>query len=220
MMLCRNLAIIVMLLCWGCDFADKKSALEKKITETEETAAENKESSKQNFSAAIVLDGVALTQTWQRFFAIDTDILDAKQQRALGSFNYDEQEATLRNGNRYREVNQNYIKTLRTVLLQLCQNKTEQELQTVVSADNTDTFFAHHAIVKRNGLPHKEDVNAIMTAMFGYQAEHQGATAYADLMQENLAATPKDSEAYQQKLWDNYVLLCMAIGQDARVYLR
>ena len=218
MVLFRNAAIIVMWLCWGCDFAERESAHKEKTTKAEETA-ENKETSKQNFSAAIVLDGIALTQTWQRFFAIDTEILNTKQQRALGSLNYDAQDASLRNGNRYREVNQNYIKTLRTVLLQLCQNKTDQELQAVVSASAADTF-AHHAIVKRNGLPQKEDVNAIMTAMFDYQGEHQGAAEYASIMQENLAATQKDSEAYQQKLRANYVLLCMAIGQDARVYLR
>ena len=217
MVLFSNSAMIVMLLIWGCDFSDDDTAMEE--TAVEEKLAEDEKNSKQNFTAAIILDGTALTQTWQRFFALDAEILDAKQQRDLGSLSYDGQDASLRNGHRYREVNQNYIKTLRTVLLQLCQHKTDQELQAVVSASAADTF-AQHAIVKRNGLPQQEDVNAMMTAMFGYQAEHQGAAAYASLVRGNLAAVQQDSEVYQQKLRANHVLLCMAIGQDARVYLR
>ena len=222
MMLFRNLIMIAMLASGGCDFADNDSATEEiavEETAREEKHTENKKHSQQNFTAAIILDGTALTQTWQRFFALDAEILDAKQQRDLGSLSYDGQDASLRNGHRYREVKQNYIKTLRTVLLQLCQHKTDQELQAVIAAKDTDTF-AQHAIVKRNGLPQQEDVNAMMTAMFGYQAEHHGAAEYAGLMQENLAAVQQDSEVYQQKLRANYVLLCMAIGQDARVYLR
>ena len=222
MMLFRNTVMLVMLVCWGCDFSDNDKTMEETAvdeTTVEEKHTEHKKHSQQNFTAAIILDGTALTQTWQRFFALDTEILNAQQQRDLGSLNYDGQDASLRNGHRYREVNQNYIKTLRTVLLQLCQHKTDQELQAVLTANDTDTF-AQHAIVKRNGLPQQEDINAMMTAMFGYQAEHHGAAEYAGLVQENLTAVQQDSEVYQQKLRANYVLLCMAIGQDARVYLR
>ncbi len=173
----------------------------------------------QSFTAAVILDDRALTQTFQRFFALEGELLNTKQQRNLGGISYDAEDDTLLNGRRYREINQSYVKTLREVLLQLCQNKTEQEMQALTATNIGDTF-AQHAIVKRNGSPQEKDVNAIMTAMFGYEDSHYGAKDYAALMQENLATVQVSSEDYHQKLQANYVLLCMAIGQDARVYLR
>ena len=174
---------------------------------------------KQSFSAAVILDGHALTQTFQRFFTLNGVILTTKQQHHLGSVSYENEDHMLLNGRRYREINQSYVKTLREVLLQLCQNKTAQEMQALTATNIGDTF-AQHTIVKRNGSPQEEDVNAIMTAMFGYEDNHYGTKDYAALVQKNLATVQVSSEDYHQKLQANYVLMCMAIGQDARVYLR
>ena len=65
-----------------------------------------------------------------------------------------------------------------------------------------------------------------MSRMFGYRSsagEHRGASNYAALMAKNLAAfkqSNSDMAALQKEVQQQYVLLCMAIGQDTRVYLR
>lgn len=215
--------LIFVVACESAEYADDQSILTGQKLEKEDEIDGGKvyrsRKNKQSFTAAVILDGTALTQTWQRFFAVDGELLSAKQQRNLGGLNYDAEDSALFNGRRYREINQSYVKTLREVLLQLCRNKVEQEVLALTTTNSGETF-AQHALVKRSGAPQATDVNAIMTKMFGYEAKHYGAQEYAAVMQENLAAVPIDSEIYQQKLQANYVLLCMAIGQDARVYLR
>ena len=225
MMLFRKIFPCLILLT-ACDHAEESNDKNIPIPSRVEGSKEHdrgerhsNEKAQQSFTAAVILDGRALTQTFQRFFALEGQILNAKQQRHLGGLSYDAEDDALFHGRRYREINQSYVKTLRAVLLQLCQDKTNQEMQAMTATNRGDTF-AQHAIVKRNGPPPAEDVNAIMTAMFGYEDNHYGAADYAAVVQENLATVPVASEDYRQKLQANYVLLCMAIGQDARVYLR
>ena len=123
MMRFRNFLPCLML-CWACDSSDDKQNTDKVNHYGEKT-------DKQSFSAAVILDGMALTQTWQRFFGVKTDILNAHQQHALGNLNYTASDSMLRNGRRLREINQSYVKTLREVLLQLCQTKTRQEIKSI-----------------------------------------------------------------------------------------
>ena len=224
MMLCRKIFLCLTLLsaCEHGEHSNDNIPTEQRAVEHEDKDRGEKNGRKkaqQSFSAAVILDGRALTQIFQRFFAFEGELLNTKQQRNLGGISYNAEDNTLLNGRRYREINQSYVKTLREVLLQLCRDKTNQEIQALTATNVGDTF-AQHALVKRHGTPQEKDVNAIMTAMFGYEDSHYGAADYAALMQENLAPVQVDSDDYHQNLYANYVLLCMAIGQDARVYLR
>ena len=129
------------------------------------------------------------------------------------NLNYTAQDSMLRNGRRLREINQSYVKTLREVLLQLCQAKTTQEIQALTISEHGDAFV-QHTLVKRHGAPQAEEVNDIMTAMFGYEAKHYGAQDYAVLMQKNLTSVSIDSDAYPKKL---QAKLCVVVhGNRAR----
>ena len=84
----------------------------------------------------------------------------------------------------------------------------------MANVSNGNNEFAQHTIVKRNGAPTKEDIIEIMSRMFGYQSE-RGADVYAKLIADNLQNSNNPEEITAQ-----YILLCMAIGQDTRVWLR
>lgn len=179
------------------------------------------EAKTQNFSV-VILDSTVLTQTFQRFFATEAEIFQDEtdlcgketQHRNLGAISYVADCPTNLNGYRYREINQAYIKTLRTALLTMCKEKVQQEME-ALDYTNKGESFPQHVMVKRNGAPQVQEVEQIMSHMFGYQHAHYGAQDYVDLMTKNLQNTDN-----VQKLQDQYILLCMAIGQDPRVYLR
>ena len=174
--------------------------------------------------AAIVLDAVPLSTTFQRFFGVDTEIFSPQQRQQLGTISYVGQSAALLNGSTKRQLDQAYLKTLREVLLEQCQRLATREAQALPAADAGDVF-SEHVLLKRYGAPKAAEVSAIMTHMFGYRKKgelHQGASDYAALMADNLTTfQQKNSTAvWQEEVPQQYVLLCMAIGQDTRVYLR
>ena len=121
------------------------------------------------------------------------------------------------------QLDQAYIRTLRTVLLDQCQELATKEAQALNDATEDDVF-TEHVLIKRYGAPHSSEVAEIMSRMFGYQSdEHRGASDYAALMAKNLRNFKqhnRDATALQEEVRQQHVLLCMAIGQDTRVYLR
>ena len=165
----------------------------------------------QSSANPLLLDAEALQQVWQRFFDDQQITITAEQRRQLGSVNYLNHGVGTLNGYRIKTVDQAYIKAMRTVLVSLCTERVEQEMVNV-SAGNDKV--SQHLIVKRNGAPTKEDVVEIMSKMFGYQTE-RGADVYAKLIADNLQNNSDPDSVKAQ-----YILLCMAIGQDTRVWLR
>lgn len=175
--------------------------------------------------AAIVFDAIPLTATYQRFFGTSTDIFTPRQRKALGTINYVGETHALLHGTSKRQLDQAYLRTLRVVLLSQCQQLATQEAQALSSAVEGDVFTAQ-VLIKRYGAPQPTEVSAVMSHMFGYRSsggEHRGAGDYAALMQKNLRDFKQgnsDTAALQEEVRQQYVLLCMAIGQDTRVYLR
>ena len=173
----------------------------------------------------IVFDAVPLTVTFQRFFGVDTDIFTPQQRKDLGTISYVGETPTLLNGMTKRQLDQAYIRTLREVLHTQCQQLATKEAQALRDMIEGDVL-TEHVLIKRYGAPIPADVAAIMSHMFGYQSstgEQRGASDYALLMKKNLTAfKQKNSDAaeLQEEVRQQYVLLCMAIGQDTRVYLR
>ena len=159
----------------------------------------------------LILDATALQQIWQRFFVDQQITISAEQRRQLGSVNYLSHGVGTLNGYRIKTVDQSYIKAMRTVLVSLCTEQVETEMAKV-TAGNGD--FTQHLLVKRNGAPTKQDVIETMSRMFGYQTE-RGADVYTKLIADNLQGS-NDPETLKAQ----YILLCMAIGQDTRVWLR
>lgn len=160
-------------------------------------------------SNPLVLDGDALQQVWQRFFDDQQIEITAEQRRQLGAINYLNRGVGTLNGYRIKMVDQAYIKAMRSILLSLCTRQVEDEMAKVADGNFTD-----HIIVKKNGAPNKEDVSKIMSEMFGYKTE-RGADVYAKLIADNL-----QNNSEPDAIKDQYILLCMAIGQDTRVWLR
>ncbi len=175
--------------------------------------------------SVIVFDAVPLTATFQRFFDINTDVFTPGQRKDLGTISYVGETPALLNGMTKRRLDQAYVRTLRVVLLSQCQQLATKEAPALRTATEGDTF-AEHVLIKRYGAPQSADVSAIMSHMFGYQSsagEHRGASDYATLMQKNLSTfkqSNSDTDALQEEVRQQYVLLCMAVGQDTRVYLR
>lgn len=175
--------------------------------------------------AAIVFDAVPLTATFQRFFDTSTDIFTPYQRKALGTISYVGETPALLQGTSKRQLDQAYLRTLRVVLLSQCQQLATKEAQALSTAVEDDVF-TEHVLIKRYGAPQATEVSAIMSHMFGYRSsagEHRGAGDYATLMQKNLHTFKQgnsDATALQEEVQRQYVLLCMAIGQDTRVYLR
>ena len=175
--------------------------------------------------AVVVLDAVPLTTTFQRFFGVTEEIFTEQQRKYLGTISYLGATPILLNGRTKRQLDQAYLRTLRVVLLTQCQQLASKEVQALTDATAEDKF-SQHVLIKRYGAPQAEEVSAIMTSMFGYQNSaglHRGAHEYASLMATNLtafASNNSDTVAWQDEVRKQYVLLCMAIGQDARVYLR
>ena len=199
--------------------------------ETQRTARDEADSSAINVSAtsraqaAIVFDAVPLTATFQRFFDTSTDIFTPYQRKALGTISYVGETPALLQGTSKRQLDQAYLRTLRVVLLSQCQQLATKEAQALSTAVEDDVF-TDHVLIKRCGAPQPSEVSGIMSHMFGYRSsagEHRGAGDYAALMQKNLHAFKQgnsDATALQEEVRGQYVLLCMAIGQDTRVYLR
>lgn len=175
--------------------------------------------------AVVVLDAMPLTTTFQRFFDVTEEIFTAQQRKDLGTLSYVGATPSLLNGRTKRQLDQAYLRTLRVVLLTQCQQLASTEAQALTAATVADVF-SDHVLIKRYGAPQAAEVSAIMTSMFGYQNSaglHRGANEYASLMATNLstfASNNSDTTALQDEVRKQYVLLCMAIGQDARVYLR
>lgn len=171
----------------------------------------------------IIFDAVPLTTTFQRFFGISTEIFTPQQRKALGTISYVGETAELLNGTTKRQLDQAYLRTLRTVLLDQCQQLAKKEAQALDNATVGD-IFTEHTLIKRYGAPLPTEVSATMSRMFGYhQEQHRGASNYATLMKKNLAnleGNNGDKATQHEALQQQYVLLCMAIGQDTRVYLR
>ena len=167
---------------------------------------------------ALVLDAKALTQVYKKFFSISTeDIFTPEEKKYLGEISYDNIDPLLQNGFHLRDPNQAYIKTLRVKLTELCSALVNKELAKVSSDPNANT--KHHHLVFHHDVPSVEHVSKSMRIMFNMPAsgDHPyGAEEYAALFADNL----NDATNREEKLTTNYVLLCMAIGQDARTYLR
>ena len=167
---------------------------------------------------AIVLDAKALTQVYKKFFSLGSeDIFTPEEKKSLGEISYDNINPLLQNGFHLRDPNQAYIKTLRVKLAELCPKLVSKELTKASSDSNTDT--RNHHLVFHNDAPSVEHVSKSMRLMFNMPSSGSnpyGAEKYATLFAKNLnGATDRE-----EKLTTNYVLLCMAIGQDARTYLR
>ena len=170
------------------------------------------------FTQAIILDGKALTQTYQRFFATEKRIFNAEEMRQLGTISYADKNQFFLNGYRYHNIDQAYIKVLRVALARLCKEKVRAEIE--IAASDPDTQFAAHKLVKHFKIPTRDNVSLIMDEMFGYRLAtgniQRGANEYANVFSKNM----QENEQNSQKLADNYTLLCMSIGQDARVFIR
>ncbi|MDE3269867.1 MAG: hypothetical protein OYH77_06250 [Pseudomonadota bacterium] len=167
---------------------------------------------------AIVLDAKALTQLYQRFFTIsDADVFTAAEKKSLGVISYDNVDPLLQRGFHLRDTDQAYIKTLRVKLLELCTALVASELGKVRSDPSADSKFHH--LVFHDDVPTVAHVTHSMRLMFNMPAaltHIDGANEYTELFARNVNAASDRAQA----LNDNYVLLCMAIGQDARAYLR
>ena len=72
--------MLYLMLCLACDSSNNKQ----NMPHTTKLNYHEEKIDRQSFSAAVILDGKALTQTWQRFFGVSTDILTVRQQHALG----------------------------------------------------------------------------------------------------------------------------------------
>ena len=173
----------------------------------------------------VVLDAVPLTTTFQRFFGVTEEIFTEQQRKDLGTISYVGATPLMLNGRTKRQLDQAYFRTLRVVLLTQCQQLASKEAQALTTA-SIEAEFSDHVLIKRYGAPQAADVSAMMTSMFGYRNSaglHRGANEYASLMTSNLStftSNNSDTSALQGEVRKQYVLLCMAIGQDARVYLR
>ena len=155
------------------------------------------------------------------FFGVDTEIFTPQQRKDLGTISYIGETPLLLNGTSKRQLDQAYVRTLRIVLLDQCQALAHKEAQALHSAVGGEVF-GEHTLIKRYGAPLPEEVSAVMSHMFGYHSTtHRGASEYAALIQKNLASLEdNDKTTLHEELRQQYVLLCMAIGQDTRVYLR
>ena len=210
-------SLAMLLIISGCGYViDNVSTSPEETSATNDVVADNfsPEARKLGDSSSanlLILDAEALQQVWQRFFDGQQITISHEQRRQLGSVNYLNHGVGTLNGYRIKTVDQAYIKAMRSVLVSLCTEQVESEMAKVVAGNGE---FDQHVIVKRNGAPTKEDIVEIMSKMFGYQVE-RGADVYAKLIADNLQNN-NDQEALKAQ----YILLCMAIGQDTRVWLR
>lgn len=166
----------------------------------------------------LVLDAKALSQVYKKFFSLDSeDIFTPEEKKSLGEISYDNINPLLQNGFHLRDPNQAYIKTLRVKLAELCPELVRKELTKVSSDSNADT--RNHHLVFHHDAPSVEHVSKSMRLMFNLPSSSPkpyGADEYAELFAKNI----DQSTDREEKITTNYVLLCMAIGQDARTYLR
>lgn len=212
---CGAKLVFVLFVVSGCGYViDNFSSSPEETSNTSDSVADHfspeaRKLGDKSSANPLILDAEALQQVWQRFFNDQQITITAEQRRQLGSVNYLNHGIGTLNGYRITTVDQAYVKAMRTVLVSLCTEQVDREMANVSNGDN-----AQHIVVKRNGAPTKEDVIEIMSRMFGYQTE-RGADVYAKLIADNLQNSNDPEEIKAQ-----YILLCMAIGQDTRVWLR
>jgi len=153
------------------------------------------------------------------------------EQRALGTVNlrinaFRDEDVYAEQGTWLTDIGQDYIRILRLFLGDACKVRVGIEVDALVASGSAGS----NRIVKRLAAPTKSEINAFMNLIFGYEATdgsyHFGADEYEKVFATSLAQrlqvanVAANSAAYNDLLKAEYGLLCIAIGQDQRVYLR
>ena len=112
-------------------------------------------------------------------------------------------------------ITQDYIQTLRLFLGDACQQ--------IITSESEAAVYDNNFLVK-GPAPTVNNINEIMTKFFGYKpllGVHVGAEKYHQVYLNSMTEPPPSSAADRdQRMKTNYLLLCVAIGSDPRVYSR
>lgn len=165
------------------------------------------------------------TKTTGYFATNPREIFTPEQKVVMGEFN-----VVATNGAHLRSFwvddnNQNYQKNLREFLGDACNNLVNVEHGRLPAPDYTDASGTN-VLVKRRGAPTTAEIGAFMTKLYGYApvdgAVHAGAAEYRKAFADGLAEKAEINPGMDQQLYikELYRALCIAIGNDPRVYLR
>lgn len=151
------------------------------------------------------------------------ELFTPAQKVVLGEYNVTRGAAALYRADWITENSQVYQKNIREFLGEACMNLVTIETQRL--ATGTAVEKSTNVLVKRTGAPTADEISAFMHKLFGYAPAgglHAGAAEYqavfASSLAEKAAIAPDKTDAvYLQEL---HRLLCIAVGDDPRVYLR
>jgi hypothetical protein len=115
------------------------------------------------------------------------------------------------------EITQEYLFALRSFFAGACTKLYDEESP---QAGNLNNLLVK---TPSGTAPSALQIDTFMTAMFAYSPEagelHPGAAEYAELFQDSLVDLP-DGLNLQEAWKNNYLLLCISVGNDPRVYIR
>lgn len=243
----RKIIILPFLLISACSLFDKESdgnAVDKNktvvqdnreeavvevlqdIPSSTETSVLDQNAGKPNIT---VLNTKGLDVIYSRIFKLndrESFFTDA-QKYSLGGFNLDPKTGRFHRTLALTAPTQEYIEVIRSVLAVECNALVDKEKAALF--DNKVAEDQNHFIMKRFDFPTDADISASMSKLLGYEpAEdlHIGAADYAAAFQRAMESLEVSEITFESRnaeiriMTDHYKLLCIALGQDPRVYLR
>ena len=206
----RTNGVLLTFLCclvWSCgqklDSRTENSREHKKDANDEDAAAEEPAllSSGPNY---VLLDGKALESIYKEIFGNNWQVFSSGAHRILGTMNYRSKDAAGNLGVWQTTITREYIHILRNYLAIAC--KKQIDAGAMLTGEN-------------QGMPTAREISDLMSTFFNYEPMegtlHEGAKDYATAFEQG-AALAGGAPA----LADMRVSLCVAVGQDQRVYLK
>ena len=154
----------------------------------------------------------ALVQIFSRVFEIQDPekFFSTSEKKWFGDLNFGSSIPSEINVHQPEMITLNYLRILREKLGILCSNLINLEIE---NPQNTNK------LVKRAGIPDLGDISEFMQTLLSDQTSVAFIKGYYEVFKDQMKnITDTNSDLYKDTLKRQYTLICIALGQDPRVY--